>query len=343
METHNIEEYSHKEEFNHIKETPEEKKESFWVRFIVIIGVIVVLFFISMAVVKIVPKIFSSIGNLFGGNSIEITLNTNKVKSGESFLLNWKNKTADNVGVYTVNFTCTENVKVEYETNDGKRPVICNTLFPLPENTTSFPFTVTSENTKDTTLNFVMALWDTTTNKEKLTGKSKITVLGTATKTTVATTTGTSTRNTGATSTSSSVRTNSNSNSNAGTRNTSTKTYSGSPDLTVKIVEVGWVDVYDNYQTGTRVPEGQRVMVKLDIRNLGTAPTGTWSLSATLPSKLQYQKFFSSGAKPSVAPGASFILNLAFDDFDPYSPTLIINLTSGADANSANNTDSRSL
>jgi hypothetical protein len=322
---------------HHEDHNTEEKNDSLWIRFLVITGVVVILFFISISIVKLVPKMFSSVGNLFG-NGIEVSTNAKEVDSAGTFVLNWKNNTENKDGVYTVNFACTTNIKVEYNTKDGLKPVICNTLFPLPKETGSYPFTVMTENEKDATLNFVITLWDTTTNKEKLTGKGKISILGLGTKTTVATST---------------VKDNSvktvdlytpSNNTTSSTTKKDTKilpvpkTYTGNPDMAIRMVEIGWVDFYGSYHSGVSIPDGARVLVKFNVSNVGTAPTGAWTISATLPTKTVYERNFYSKTEPSVMPGASFDLSLAFDDFDSYSPTMTITLQNSIDLNTANNT-----
>ncbi len=347
-----------------------EKNDSLVVRFLVILGVIILLFFISVAIVRVVPKIFSSIGgagtyfsSLFGGNKdLEVSTNAKEIASGDTFLLSWKNNTTDKVGAYSVNFDCTPGLQVLFDTRDGKKPVICNTTFPLPNTTSGFPFTVTSENTDKTDLGFTLSLWDigtttsasasstsaTSATKELLKVKGKITVLPKIVQTVNATSTAstTNTQNNGwygstmypdATTTSSQNNTSATSTTYTKPATKTPIVYSGSPDLAIRLVSTGWVDGSGAYHVGTAVPPGSRVLVKFNVTNVGTAPTGVWTVSATLPSGDPYQRAFVSHTEPAIYPGVSFDLNIAFDNFDPALGNTTITLNDYKGINGSNN------
>lgn len=363
---------TYKEE-SHIEETHTEnhgdnshnndelRNDSPVVRYALIVVVIVILFFVSLGIVNFVPKLFSSISGsssyfstLFGGNKdLEVSTNTKEVNSGEEFVLNWKNNTEDKDGIYNLNFKCVQGIKVEYQTRDGLRPVICNTTFPLPQEIYSFPFTVTSLNTKKTTLSFTVNFSDKDTNKSKLKNDGEIVVLPKEAKvnetvSTTATSSQTSnpprlysppvvTTNTQAEDKSAPQTSNEATYPKPTPEKAPAKTYSGSPDLAIRLVDVGWVDNFTNFHSGTSIPNGARVLVKFNVSNRGTAPTGAWTVNALLPTKIYYERSFYSQTEPTVFPGATFDLNLAFDEFDPSAGNLFISLNNSADQNVVNN------
>ena len=90
-------------------------------------------------------------------------------------------------------------------------------------------------------------------------------------------------------------------------------------------------------QTQT-INAGSRVLVQFNVANDGTAPSGIWSLTATLPTTVQIEKVFSSGNEPSLRPGDSYVMSLSFDSFDPSATQAILTILSSTDSNKANNT-----
>lgn len=360
--------------------TSEESKNPLWrksLRFIVILGIIVLLFFISIGIVRFVPKLFSGAGtflsSIFGGKSLETTIDKKEVKSGDAFYVTWKNNTKDNEGAYTFTFKCTDGVKIEYQSTTGSKPVICNTYFPLPHEINSYPFSASSTKAGSVSVPYTINLWDTTTGKSKLSASSNIVIIpknaaysdagGNSSQSAAvnlypssnstsdsdnnpysdATTTPTyplggfdnSTSNSNSSKNTSGNKT---SNTTSGSSYTSTRTYGSSPNLGISLVQVGYVDNNANYYNTTSIPENSRVLVRFKVFNTGDAPTGSWTLSANLPTKIYNERTFTSGSQPSILPGNSYEMTLAFDSFDPSISTISLSVTSsGNDVGSSNN------
>jgi hypothetical protein len=168
----------------------EEKSNGFGskvLKVLMILGILVLLFFISIGIVKIVPKAIGSlssasvyISSIFSREGIEVTTDKKEVKNDDTLIVSWKN-TSKQVGVYTWSFKCIEGVTVLYKSRNGSmQPVICETSFPLPESTESFPFVIKTENEDETDMLMTLSLFNKETKEILFTDTLEITVLGKA-------------------------------------------------------------------------------------------------------------------------------------------------------------------
>lgn len=86
----------------------------------------------------------------------------------------------------------------------------------------------------------------------------------------------------------------------------------GRPDLTVRILETGYIDeATDAFITANSVLRNQRVAVKFEILNEGTNGTGAWAFSAILPTTPPF--VFRSNAQQNLNPGEKIEYTLGFD------------------------------
>lgn len=84
----------------------------------------------------------------------------------------------------------------------------------------------------------------------------------------------------------------------------------GSPDLVVRIIGVGTIDPYTNLFVN-RVPNaGETAAVKFDVVNTGTAASGAWYFSASLPTSPMSPYF--SQVQRSLTPGSRIENTLRF-------------------------------
>ncbi len=389
---------SHDNHSDHsLDEHSEEKKNSaLYIRIAVIVGILIILFFISISIVQFVPRMLggasSFFSSLFGGGP-KITISTDKpqARSGDPITFTWKNSSSDTSGQYTWQFTCTDGAAFFYQSTNGLKPVVCNTLFPLPTNGNSYTFVGSSSKETNITVPITISQWGSD-NKVKLSATSNLTLVpknaptntnqaaavnlsggyansGTATSSNSqsyslfgsnysdATTSNQWTTlgypNGGQTTSDQNTNTNngyyqpvshggstngSNSGSNTSSKSGSTASYGTSPDLAINLTKVGFVDNNGNLISGNSIPTGSKVLVQFTVSSIGNAPSGTWYLSANLPTGIFQERTYTSSAEPSLRPGSSYQMTLTFDNFDPSQGNLSLSITGASDINSANNT-----
>ncbi len=326
---------------NHEDDTSE-KSSNLFVRIVVIIGIILILLFIALTIVKYVPKLIGaanvSFTSLFSPkDKLSVSVANAKVKSGDNLVVNWKNNTTDTDGSYMWTFKCVSGIEVLYNSIGGQRPVICDTLFPLPSDKNSYSFVIKTTNKTSTDVPMSVTFWDKELSAQKYVGSTSVTVLpegyvetGTynpdynGQTNTKATTTDTTTKTTGTTKTSTGG-------AYTGTTNT------GTADLKVSLYKIGRTTSTGGFQETTSFAENDRVTVRFNVANVGTARSGTWSLTANLPTKTVSDKVFNSGAQPALNPGDQFELTISFDSFDPNGKYVQITM-SAYDSNQSNNT-----
>jgi hypothetical protein len=137
---------------------------------------------------------------------------------------------------------------------------------------------------------------------------------------------------------------------NAPTQNTSTGssrptyTYPSNPtyypatpaDLSISLVKVARLAPDGSLQDTRNFFAGDRVTVQFKVTNIGGSASGAWTLSARLPTTIPSEQNYVSGAEPSIPRGASYLMTMAFDAFDPNQSSIQIGVNA-ADASTANN------
>lgn len=330
---------------NHTDDTP--RKSNTIVRGAIIVAIILVLLFIALAIVKFVPKLISSIGtanvsfsSLFSPKDKISVSSPTEVKSGSPFTVTWKNNTADSVGSLMWSYKCVDGASVEYNSISGQRPVICDTMFPLPATGESYSFIAKNSNAKDTPITMSVSLWDAEMKNVKIQGGTNMTILANSSavstpvnqydpsRNATTTTTTTTNKNTDTPKPATNVIHN---NSNTNT----TKTNTGSADLRVTLSKIGRT-VNGAYVDSTSFAENDRVTVRFNVANVGSARSGAWTLRADLPTKTIGDKVYTSNAQPSLNPGDSYEMTISFDTFDPNGRNIAITINAN-DANQSNN------
>lgn len=322
---------------DHTDEAP--KKSNSIIRGVIIVAIILILLFIALAIVKFVPKFISSIGtanvsfsSLFSPkDSISVTAPT-EVKNGDKFTVEWKNNTSDTTGSLMWSYKCVPGVTVEYNSINGQRPVICETLFPLPTNGNSYSFVAKNTNKTNTPITMTVALWDTDMKNIKVQGTKDITILSDNTRESVnsAYTPNYTATTTGATDTSKPT----NVNSNNSTTN-STNTNANAADLKISLTKIGRT-VNGAFVDGTSFAENDRVTVRFRVSNIGGQRSNPWTLKANLPTKTVADQVYTSTTQPALNPGDAYEMTISFDSFDPNGRNITITINS-SDASQSNN------
>ena len=97
-----------------------------------------------------------------------------------------------------------------------------------------------------------------------------------------------------------------------------TPSYYGLPDLSVEIIEVGYLRTSSasSFREDNEVPEGERGAFRFTVRNAGTNVSGLWRFRAELPTQDNDDDVYTSGWQSSLLPGASKTFTIGFDDPD---------------------------
>lgn len=316
---------------------------------LMVIGILIILFFISIGIVKIVPKAIGSLSSasvylssIFSKEGIELSLDKTTVSDNESFTTSWKN-TSKKEGVLVWSFTCTEGVTVLYRSVDGSmQPVICETSFPLPTDISSYPFTVKYSKDTDIKVPMTLSLFNRDTKELLFSDTNQITVTKDSVKATddsikleeknvaYSPSKVTETKET-ATSTNAKNTTN--------TQTTVVNTsVVGPTDMSINLVQVNAIEAGTfNVKNLTNVSVNDKVYIRFRVANLGTNKSGTWQLTGLLPTLVASDRAFVSKIEPSLNPGESHEMTMMFDSFDSSKNEIVITIENTNDTVSANN------
>ncbi len=336
---------------NKVSDVPAEKGAgSKFVKILVILGILILLFFISIGIVKFVPKALGSLStasvyltNLFTKDGIELIVDKKTVKTGETINISWKN-TSDKTGLYAWSFKCTDGITILYKSMDGSmKPVICETSFPIPENAIGYPFTVNSLRPGSIEVPMTLSLFDRETKELLYSDSAEITVTSSAAEpapvpavnqpaynpnNTPATTTP---------ATPSATSTQSRPNTPAGTP-ASALAPVGPTDMSITLVQANSIESGTiNVRNLSNVGANDKVIVRFRIANNGPKATGAWRLTALLPTRIQADQAYTSNMQPSLQPGVSHEMTLMFDAYDSTKSQIAISIENPNDTVSGNN------
>ena len=114
-------------------------------------------------------------------------------------------------------------------------------------------------------------------------------------------------------------------------------TYTGPADLAISLVKVGQVASNGSFIQTNSIQPGSRVQAQFNINNVGSGRSGSWNLNAVLPTSIIGERVYNSQAQPTLNPGDSYQMTLAFDSYDPSQQAIQISIVGGNDANQGNN------
>lgn len=102
-----------------------------------ILGIFLIVLILAFAIVKITPRIFTSLttmGNVikspFGRNDITIEANDTELYSGQKTIVFWDHE-PEEFGTYDVKYPCIDNLEIVINTNDTEKKLLCNIPYKL--------------------------------------------------------------------------------------------------------------------------------------------------------------------------------------------------------------------
>ena len=265
---------------------------------ILAIFVVIIILFAVSYLPSVMSRISSSLSAalysvFIPANSATMTADKSLMNSGEDFTVTFKkaDTTSTTSGLFTVSYACDANPNVSLvavETT-GLKKIDCDTPYYLLGNGTSLKIRPT---TQDSVVRLVLtgAFENNDTQKTDTVGVVRVTIKNDAV--------GTITTSTAATVSKTPVYT------------APASTYSGTPDLAARILQVGLLNGNSLTTTQNQFSSSDMVGVRFEVRNDGDADTGMWYFTATLPSIST--PTYSSNTQTSLKPGESIIFTLGF-------------------------------
>lgn len=107
-----------------------------------ILGIVAILIMIVFGIMRIVPKIVSSLASAGSAISnvtinredIAVNTNTDELTTGQSFILSWEHTNPKEEGVYAFSYECAADVEFKIVgKNNTQKTIICNTPFTLSD------------------------------------------------------------------------------------------------------------------------------------------------------------------------------------------------------------------
>lgn len=270
----------------------EPKKPSLISNIIAAIGfffIVLLLIWGLMNIARWAPSLFGGIGSWFGaGKTLSITLDPPTVQSGNPMLISWKHNASN--GTYAFVYECRTDVTVEV-------PNTTNTTTQLPCATA---YVVAADGpqairiTPRTTLPSIAVPFTVTYRDDNgVAGATAADAFTITNPTPIATTTPP-----------------------VISRPTTTPSTSTPriPDLSVRLLDLG-IMRNGTYMQASNIGTTDIAAVRFEIKNTGTAPTGTWRFRAILPSNPTYT--YDSALQQSLAPGDRIEYTLQFSNVNP--------------------------
>jgi hypothetical protein len=350
------------------KETPDKGNPTLriGIRVLIIAIILIVLFILSLAIIKLVPKALDGIESLKDSLSsststkqevISVSPDRTVVVPGQELTVSWTNTNVQNQnGYYAFKYDCQSGAA--FETIQNGMPIACNTDFPLSASSTNSQvmysstgqeaatFRVgTSSNTAASSSDVVFEIdyVNPSTGGVYASGSSMVTVetaqnaAATSTITVSPAPAASSTEVTTVTSVPAPA---------APVRST----YVGPADFQVKILSTGIINPQTNhFEAASSFSSDEKIAVQFQISNIGGQPTGAWNFNASLPSSIANEANYVSPTQASLQPGSSVLYTLGFDPSSyssnaPQPITIsVLPSLSLSETNTSNNTASVSI
>lgn len=274
---------------------------------VILLAFVIIILLLSVSYIPgIMTKISSSLSaalySVFvPAEKATVTVDKKIINSGENFNVNFKKGDMTN-GFFTISYACNLDVDLLSIENGGSKMIDCDTPYYLLDNETSIKIRPTTDESI-VRLMLTAAFENNDTQKSETVGVVRITIKNdsagvvnnpvvTASTSPVITTPLTPTYT---------------------PPTVVTPSYTGKPDLAVRILQVGTLISPTNLiSPQTQFTYSDTVGIKFEIRNDGDANTGTWYFTATLPSLST--PTYNSGSQISLKPGESIIFTLGFSN-----------------------------
>lgn len=147
--------------------TPQFNLKDVLIKGLFILGIFLIVLILAFAIVKITPRIFTSlttVGNVikspFGNNDITIEANDTELYSGQKTIVFWDHE-PEEFGTYDVKYPCIDDLEVIINTNNTEKKLLCNIPYKLNSSINSIEI-IPTLNKKNALVNLPLSVKFTT-------------------------------------------------------------------------------------------------------------------------------------------------------------------------------------
>ncbi len=308
-----------------------------------LVGVIILIAWLSVQIVRVAPAAFSSLASLAEGinqyeesaedaaEPLSVAANNTTIGSGETSVI--KIGDVDATGVYTFTYTCTDDVVLFSVNTDGNRELTCGTTYNLDENTIEIE--AVSNATEDRNVSYEVGFKRPTDDTAYRTGVGSIVIIATGDESSdpegqVA----------GETTDSEDTE-----------PVAEVVTPAPQPEPVVEYVyqiptsnpngivdlETSYVGVGDSSGLTDSLEKNDSGVLFFEVKNIGTKTSDDWRFTVSLPGNQTY----TSERQLALKPNERATLALTIDTDDDTSHTFVVRIITDEDRTSANNSFTR--
>jgi hypothetical protein len=318
-----------------------QEKPNIAMRIGIILGIIIILFIVSIGIIKLVPRAISSLANvsvsfssLFAQKeSIAVTLSPSTVPSGSKTAIAFTHTGKTKDGYYSLSYDCQTGSRLSYTNGSSTLvSVPCSQPYPFssPSNEISLIASIPVNQTAES-LPITIMFTPTGAASASVSGSATLNIVAATSSTGVITTI--PPNNTVVTPPSTTTYVPPAATPGAATHPPST-TYvnpNAHADLAVAIVDEGIADPSTGNFVSTRnFAANNTVVIKFQVTNIGNKSTGLWGFQTTQPMTNPVDSVKSAAGLHSLAPGQSTgPITLALSGINPIGGTVVITAAPG--------------
>lgn len=286
--------------------TDAEQRKKLFLNIVAIVGLVILIAVVVLGLFRIATLSKSWFSSLFGrgASSIQITVPSSPIASGEAAVISWKYSPKEK-GAYGFLYQCNGNLLLKTTGTENTAPGVipCGAAYAVPSTKTSLSLTPILSGTSSLSVPISITFMPTATSGTRAQGNAALQIVsGESTASATPVSTPTPSQNTAPSSSNNSYPVQ------------SSAPYA--PDLSVRILSVGVIDPI----SGDIIPREPTspydlVAVRFMIANNGNASTGSWYFAAQLPTN-PYTPY-TSPLQSSLAPGDSIENMLRFTYAQP--------------------------
>jgi hypothetical protein len=310
------------------KEAPSfQHKEFAWPQILGIVVIILLIVGSAWTLREVVPsfsRTFSSLGAALSAfthifipaEQLSLTAEPPVALSGEAIKLSWTHVSKREEGTYSLSYPCQTGVYLGLKTESGDSTLLCDTESGIKSTDNTLDIVAYSE--RDGSLEFPISLSYThPSGKPPISTSLSVILIGSGAKVERPKETKAPVKESNVTKPEAHTPgSRTEKTYTLGASSTPTAVIGGKPDLVPKILEVGVIDKTTNVFTATSsLFVGDRIAVRFEVENIGTADSGNWQFSAVLPTIPMH--IFESEGQQSLAPGDRIEYTLGFDNVEP--------------------------
>ena len=322
----------------------------------VIVGLIILIAWLSVKLVSIAPNAFSSLASLAEGirqypteamdeesNGPTLSATTDKtiINSNEAITVSWN--TAVHSGSYVFSYACTEGVAIDLlDTTDGLRAISCDTNYNIGD-VDSVLLSVASEKERFETVSYTVEFLAKNDTRPRAESTASFTVVNNNIPEAPITDEPTVTEP-------DESPTDPSGDTDTATETPEQPTYeqeftyeipvsdpNGRTDLSVRFLNVG--TIIGNTFFASTISRHDEGAIQFEVKNYGTKTSGEWSYSVTLPTGMTY----SATEQAPLKPNERAVITIGFPTTDARTHTFVTRIDEQTDRNTLNDSFSQTV